>query len=421
MRLPFFFVILLFVVAILIDLYILRDINRFISLKNRKRWKIGYFISMIIGYGLLVAVMCMPVRDESSDILPVMWLLYSFLTIYISKIVYALISLITRLCSFISRGRIRERRYERDIKKGNVGVKIGMILAFCTFFLLWWGVFFTRREIQVNQVTITSAKLPAAFNGYKIVQFSDAHVGTWGNDTTFISKLVDRINGLKPDMIVFTGDIVNRRTDELQPFLKVLSRLKAKDGVYSVLGNHDYGDYIDWKNEADHKRNNELLARWEKEMGWRLLNNEREIVTKGNDSIVLIGVENWGEPPFPEYGRLTDAYPSHQDSTYNLNDSRFKILLTHNPEHWSREVLNISNIDLSLSGHTHAMQMMISIGNWKWSPSVFKYSRWGGLYKEKSKSSEPMSLYVNIGSGEVGMPSRIGSAYPEITEIILHR
>ena len=421
MRLPFFFVILLFVVAILIDLYILRDINRFISLKNRKRWKIGYFISMIIGYGLLVAVMCMPVRDESSDILPVMWLLYSFLTIYISKIVYALISLITRLCSFISRGRIRERRYERDIKKGNVGVKIGMILAFCTFFLLWWGVFFTRREIQVNQVTITSAKLPAAFNGYKIVQFSDAHVGTWGNDTTFISKLVDRINGLKPDMIVFTGDIVNRRTDELQPFLKVLSRLKAKDGVYSVLGNHDYGDYIDWKNEADHKRNNELLARWEKEMGWRLLNNERKIVTKGNDSIVLIGVENWGEPPFPEYGRLTDAYPSHQDSTYNLNDSRFKILLTHNPEHWSREVLNISNIDLSLSGHTHAMQMMISIGNWKWSPSVFKYSRWGGLYKEKSKSGEPMNLYVNIGSGEVGMPSRIGSAYPEITEIILHR
>lgn len=421
MRLPFFFVILLFVVAILIDLYILRDINRFISLKNRKRWKIGYFISMIIGYGLLVAVMCMPVRDESSDILPVMWLLYSFLTIYISKIVYALISLITRLCSFISKGRIRERRYERDIKKGNVGVKIGMILAFCTFFLLWWGVFFTRREIQVNQVTITSAKLPAAFNGYKVVQFSDAHVGTWGNDTTFISKLVDRINRLKPDMIVFTGDIVNRRTDELQPFLKVLSRLKAKDGVYSVLGNHDYGDYIDWKNEADHKRNNELLARWEKEMGWRLLNNEREIVTKGNDSIVLIGVENWGEPPFPEYGRLTEAYPSHRDSTYNLNDSRFKILLTHNPEHWSREVLNISNIDLSLSGHTHAMQMMISIGNWKWSPSVFKYSRWGGLYKEKSKSGEPMSLYVNIGSGEVGMPSRIGSAYPEITEIILHR
>ncbi|MBD5387000.1 metallophosphoesterase [bacterium] len=421
MRLPFFFVILLFVVAILIDLYILRDINRFISLKNRKRWKIGYFISMIIGYGLLVAVMCMPVRDESSDILPVMWLLYSFLTIYISKIVYALISLITRLCSFISRGRIRERRYERDIKKGNVGVKIGMILAFCTFFLLWWGVFFTRREIQVNQVTITSAKLPAAFNGYKIVQFSDAHVGTWGNDTTFISKLVDRINGLKPDMIVFTGDIVNRRTDELQPFLKVLSRLKAKDGVYSVLGNHDYGDYIDWNNEEDHKKNNELLARWEKEMGWRLLNNERAFVTKGNDSIVLIGVENWGEPPFPEYGRLTEAYPSHRDSTYNLNDSRFKILLTHNPEHWSREVLNISNIDLSLSGHTHAMQMMISIGNWKWSPSVFKYSRWGGLYKEKSKSGEPMNLYVNIGSGEVGMPSRIGSAYPEITEIILHR
>ncbi|MDE5790033.1 MAG: metallophosphoesterase [Muribaculaceae bacterium] len=425
MRLPLLMIFVLFIFAVLIDIYILKDLHRVIAQKNRIRWQIGYLISMLIGYGLLIAVMCMPVRAESSNILPVMWLLYSFLTIYIGKTVYVIFSLIGRLFSVVGNRFQKEerfeRRYGREKKKRYIGCKIGFILGIASFFLLWWGVFFTRREIVVNRVDISSTKLPASFNGFKIVQFSDAHVGTWGNDTTFISKLVDRINDLKPDLIVFTGDIVNRRTEELRPFLKVLSRLKAKDGVYSVLGNHDYGDYIDWSNEADHKKNNELLARWEKEMGWKLLNNERAFVKRGNDSIVILGVENWGEPPFPEYGRLKDAYPLSADSLYNLNDSRFKVLLTHNPEHWSREVIKISNIDLSLSGHTHAMQMMISLGDWKWSPSVFKYSRWGGLYQEKNASGEPMNLYVNIGSGEVGMPSRIGSAYPEITEIILHR
>lgn len=425
MRLPFLMILLLFIIAVGIDIYILWDFRRVVSQRNRIRWQIGYFLTMLLGYGLLVAVICMPVRNESSDIQPVMWLLYSFLTIYIGKFIYLIFSLIGRFFSFIAKCFRKENKYEtrygREKKKRHIFSKIGFILGIATFLLLWWGVFFTRKEIVVNRVEITSEKLPDSFNGFRIVQFSDAHVGTWGNDTTFVSELVDSINSLNPDIIVFTGDIVNRRTDELGPFLNVLSRLKAKDGVYSVLGNHDYGDYIDWKNEADHKKNNELLARWEKSMGWKLLNNERSFVKRGNDSIVILGVENWGEPPFPEYGRLREAYPVSKDSVYNLNDSRFKVLLTHNPEHWSREVLKISNIDLSLSGHTHAMQMMISFGNWNWSPSVFKYSRWGGLYQERNAAGEPMNLYVNIGSGEVGMPARIGSAYPEITEIILHR
>ncbi|MDE5807881.1 MAG: metallophosphoesterase, partial [Muribaculaceae bacterium] len=369
MRLPFFFIIVLAAIALLVDFYILRDIKKYISERHRKSWRIGCYISMIIGYGLLIGVFCIPVRSESSDILPVMWLLYSFLSIYIPKIIYVLFSLAGKGISWIVR---KIRRF--TIGRGrNYGAVIGVVVAVATFFSLWWGVFFTRREIEVNRVEITSAKLPAAFNGYKIVQFSDVHVGTWGEDTTFVSSLVDRINSLHPDVIVFTGDIVNRRTDELRPFLKTLSRLKAKDGVYSVLGNHDYGDYIDWKNEADHKKNNELLARWEREMGWKLLNNQRDFIVRGNDSIVMLGVENWGEPPFPEYGRIKDAYPVSRDSAYNLNDSRFKVLLTHNPEHWNREVTQISNIDLSLSGHTHAMQMMVKIGGWKWSPSVIKY------------------------------------------------
>lgn len=412
MRLPFIFLIVLAVLALVVDLYNLGDIKRRVEERHRKAWRVGYYISMVIGYGLLIAIMCIPVRKEDNDIIPVMWLLYSFLSIYISKTLYALISLI---------GRIGSRIFGRNRRHGNATGIAGLLVGIAVFITLWWGVFFTRREIEVNKVTITSSKLPASFNGCRIVQFSDAHVGTWGEDTTFVAKLVDEINSMNPDVIVFTGDIVNRRTEELRPFMKTLSRLKARDGVYSVLGNHDYGDYIDWKNEEDHKANNRLLAQWEKEMGWKLLNNDHDFIVRGTDSIVMIGVENWGEPPFPEYGRIRDAYNASRDSVYNLNDERFKVLLTHNPEHWSREVLKISNIDLSLSGHTHAMQMMLRMGGWRWSPSVFKYERWGGLYEEENDEGYPMNLYVNIGSGEVGMPSRIGSAYPEITEITLQR
>ena len=416
MRLPIVFVVVLFCISILIDWYILRDIKNQNYTRRKKAWRIGYCILSVISYGLLIAVVCIPVRDESSDILPVMWCLYSFLTILIPKMIYFICSLI---------GKLWRKIFGKDNNIGwhkrNYGAVVGFLAAVAIFVILWWGALFTRREIEVNKVTITSSRLPESFNDYKVVQFSDAHVGTWGEYTTFVAKLVDRINSLNPDVIVFTGDIVNRRTDELRPFLSVLSRLKAKDGVYSILGNHDYGDYIDWKNKADRTKNNELLARWEKEMGWHLLNNEHDFIKRGNDSIVMIGVENWGEPPFPAYGRLKDAYPTSKKSPDNLNDGKFKILLTHNPEHCNREVLNISNIDLSLAGHTHAMQMMVRLGGWTWSPSVFKYSRWGGLYQEKNPAGELMNLYVNIGSGEVGMPSRLLAAYPEITEITLKR
>ena len=416
MRLPIIFIISLVIIAIITDWYIIGDIRRYIPVQKQRIWKIAYLISIFIGYGLIITIFCIPVREESSNIIPVMWLLYSFLTLYIPKFVYLICSLAGKICGLIYR---RFRRFNNS-RKRNYGVYVGMFLGVVSFVSLWWGVLFTRNHIEINRITVSSEKLPASFSGYKIVQLSDIHVGTWGENTGFVEKLVEKVNSLKPDLIVFTGDIVNRRTEELQPFKNILSKLKAKDGVYSVLGNHDYGDYIDWKNEEDHKKNNELLAEWEKEMGWHLLNNESVFLKKGKDSIVLIGVENWGEPPFPAYGKLKSAYPSGNGGG-SLKDNKYKILLTHNPEHWNREVKKISNIDLSLSGHTHAMQMMFSVGNWKWSPSVFKYPNWGGLYKDKSSSGNPMYLYVNIGSGEVGMPSRLGSAYPEITEIILQK
>ncbi|MDE5842150.1 MAG: metallophosphoesterase [Muribaculaceae bacterium] len=398
--------ILLIILSVGVDLYIFADLKR--NFRQRKCISKLFGLSSIALWILLIAAILMPRRDADKDIVPLMWCFYTFITIYIPKLIFTLFSLIGGLPK-LWRG-----------KTWHTGKWVGIPLAIVSFCALWWGALVTRNNIDIEKVEIISDRIPAAFDGYTIVQISDLHTGTRGNDTRFIAKLCDSVNALQPDLILFTGDIVNRQTHELRPFLQTLSTLKAKDGVYSVLGNHDYGDYMDWETPQDKKDNLQLLKNWQRQIGWRLLNNERAELTAGNDTIQLIGVENWGEPPFHQYGHLIDAYPLDSDSVYNLNDHRYKILMTHNPEHWLREVTKISNIDLTLSGHTHAMQTEFKIGNKKWSPSAWRYSTWSGLYTQDAKDGTPMNLYVNIGAGEVGMPFRIG-ATPEITLLTLKR
>ena len=244
--------------------------------------------------------------------------------------------------------------------------------------------------------------MPAEFEGYRIAQISDLHVGTYGNDTAFVSSLADRLNALDADLIVFTGDIVNSRAAELVPHAGPLSRISAPDGVLSILGNHDYGDYASWPDAAAKRENMELLKSLQGKMGWRLLLNETETLRRGQDSIIVIGVENIGDPPFPVYGSLPKAYPQ-------LSDSVVKILLTHNPAHWVDSIASRPdiNIPFSMAGHTHAMQIEI-LG---WSPAKYRYPTWGGLYTDDDNSHK---LYVNIGTGTVGFPARVG-ATPEIT------
>lgn len=403
MRIPVIMTIVLFTISILTDIYIWNDLKR-----NCKRslWpRIYISLSMACWIFLLITLM-LPRRGES-DIIPVMWMLYSYLTVYIPKIVFVLLSMIGGIPRLWGGNTFKSGLY--------IGLPLGVIVCAA----IWWGAFPGREKIEVNRVEISSEKIPQSFDGYRIVQFSDAHTGTWGDDTRFISKMVDSINALHPDLIVFTGDIVNRHTDEILPFTSVLARLNARHGVYSILGNHDYGDYMDWKNPADRDKNNRQLIDLQTGMGWKMLNNSSVFLYSDNDSIALIGVENWGEPPFHTYGDLGKAYSFSSDSTDNLNDSKFKILLSHNPEHWRQEVSEKTNIDLTLSGHTHAMQFMIEIGNWRWSPSQYRYEEWGGLYERKAADGTPVRIYVNIGCGEVGMPFRIG-ATPEITLITLH-
>lgn len=412
MRLPLIFIIIMMVFALAVDAYIVFDIVKGgQKRRNTRRWI--YAATCIPFYGLIIALFFMPVRSENQTVLPVMWIVYTIVSFYAAKLGYVILSALGRLISLF-----RKNNQEKIRKNSKIA---GIVAAIIIFVVLWIGVGYTRHRIEVNHVTVESAKLPKSFDGYRIVQFSDAHVGTWGNDTTFISSLVDSINAQHPDMIVFTGDLVNRETSELKPFLNVLSRLEAPDGVYSVLGNHDYGDYMDWKNPEDREKNNRQLARWQKEMGWDLLNNEYRVIRKGDETISLIGVENWGEPPFGQYGDLNQAYgPSERYPDRNLKDSTYKILLSHNPEHWVEMVRPDSNIDLTLSGHTHAMQMMVKLGKLRWSPSAFKYSTWGGLYEGEDRDAGEQ-LYVNIGAGEVGMPARLLNAYPEVAVLDLKR
>ena len=407
MRLPALTIVFTFIFTILIDLYILLDIRQM----WKKKGVTVYAISCLVCYAVLIVAISLPRRDADSGIEAVMWLLYTFFTIYAGKIVYFVCSVIGRIFRLTT--RIKSRFYPSRL--------IGLVGGLVLMGIMWIGIGYTRHHILVINEEFRSQKLPEDFNGYKIAQISDLHVGTWGNDTTFLKSLVDTINSLHPDLIVFTGDIVNRQSSELTPFLGVLSELKAKDGVYSILGNHDYGDYVDWKSAGDKEKNLLRLKDYQRKMGWRMLNNESVFLHSDSDSILLIGVENWGEPPFPKYGDLELAIPSKSRGGVHQNDSTFKLLLSHNPEHWNQDVSKDTNIDLTLSGHTHAWQAMVKIGNWKWSPAKYRYEQWGGRYDRKNKNGEPTSLYVNTGAGAVGMPARLISAYPEVTLITLKK
>lgn len=407
MRLPVLIIIFLFLFSILIDLYITLDIKQI----WKKKGVIIYWITCAICYTLLIIAISLPRREAESGILAVMWLLFTFLTIYAGKVVYFLCSLLGRLLRLIF-----------NKKSSGYPLRwIGLFMGLCLTGLMWIGATYTRHHITIEKEDFYSKKLPTSFDNYKIVQISDLHVGTWGNDTGFLSSLVDTINNLHPDLVVFTGDIVNQQSKELTPFIDVLSGIEARDGVYSILGNHDYGDYIDWPTKSAKEQNLLRLKDQQRKMGWRMLNNESVYLHQSEDSILLIGVENWGEPPFPQYGDLARALDLVKTEASNQKDSTFKLLLSHNPEHWNREVSKNTNIDLTLSGHTHAMQAMIKIGDWKWSPAKYRYEQWGGRYDRKNDFGEDTSLYVNIGSGEVGMPVRLLIAYPEVTVITLHK
>lgn len=393
MRLPLFATLILLIFSLAVDFYLWRWLLSVSRSKFLPRFQAA--TAVIFNVALLI-IICLPKREgDNIELERLMWSLYAYFSIYVPKYIFVIFSLLASLPTLVRKKRIKWLSFA------------GMILAFFAFVAMWWGALINRFNIDVNRIEINVENLPASFDGFTIAQFSDLHVGTFGSDTAFVSKIVNQINSLSPDLVVFAGDIVNRKTAELYPFVETLSRLHGRYGVYSILGNHDYGDYYNWSSVSDKERNMDEMKSLQSRMGWKMLNNESVFITVDNDSIALIGVENVGDPPFNTYGDLDKAYST-------LDDQYTKILLSHNPSHWVDDIKDSpdKNIALTLSGHTHAMQIS-AIGI---SPAALRYQTWGGHYKD----DDSHQLYVNIGAGEVAIPARIG-ATPEITLITLRR
>lgn len=366
-------------------------------LHKHKRLRTTHVVISTAIYLLLISVpVVLSFRHTGTHIMQyAMWALFTCASVFLPKTFYAVFLLLSNIPRLFKRKPVKYM------------AKAGTIIGYLLFITIWWGALVTTRQIQINEINIESDNLPESFDGYKIVQFSDLHTGTFGDNTAVISNMVTNINALNPDLIVFTGDIVNNSSSELYPFIDELRKMKSKDGVISILGNHDYGDYKKWKTEADKQNNlSNLIAIQRDTLKWQLLLNQHTYIKHDKDSLLILGVENWGEPPFTTHGDLKAAMPKD-------DYKGFKILLSHNPKHWEMEVNKKTDIDLTLSGHTHAMQMMLSVGSKKYSPSSLRYQHWQGLYKHGKQL-----LYVNIGMGEVGIPMRIG-AKPEITLINL--
>lgn len=275
------------------------------------------------------------------------------------------------------------------------------LLVVACWYVLLYGTFVGFGRLEIRHVEFASADLPAAFDGYRIVQFSDAHVGTYtGWRQPILARAIDSIKAQRGDMIVFTGDLQNACPDELPPHMPLLSSLKAPDGVYTVLGNHDYADYFqgtDFEKDANCGR----TRSYEMEMGWTLLANWRRIIRRGADSIVVAGMENDGEGRFPQLGRT-------QNALYGLNRSSFVVMLEHDPTSWHRKILPHTHCQLTLSGHTHGGQFQL----FGWSPAALRYREWYGLYQ-----AGPRAMYVSSGLGGV-VPFRFGVS-PEIVVITL--
>lgn len=272
----------------------------------------------------------------------------------------------------------------------------------------------TRLQVEVNQVEIPSDKLPASFDGFRVAQISDFHINSFDatEDLRFFDDLVNAIKAQQPDIIVFTGDMVTIRSAEAIPFRHELARLSQETGipVYSILGNHDYADYMRGFDDQRRHQDVDRLISIQQEAGWTMLNNHSlYIYNNVGDSIALVGVENIGEPPFSVYGDLDKAMEAV--GGVKTADSLFTILLSHNPIHWHSEVLPQTHIDLTLSGHTHAMQFRIG----HWTPSKWKYPECMGLYQEGNRY-----LYVNTGLGCTGPTIRIG-VKPEVTILTLRK
>ncbi|WAC41479.1 metallophosphoesterase [Pedobacter sp. SL55] len=333
---------------------------------------------------------------------------HALLVYFVSLLVFVLAEVITDIyrlglagINYIAKGNFTYP--ERPI----IGVYIGILIASLIIIAFVYGILKGKYAYRVIKHTLYFDDLPDAFEGFKLVQISDVHAGSLNNPKA-VQKGIDLINRQQADLFVFTGDLVNNKAEEVKPYIAHFSQIKAPFGQFSVLGNHDYGDYVKWESDAAKRENLQQLKKYHAEIGFRLLLDEHVNLEKNGQKITLVGIENWGLG-FGERGDLAKAL---QGTTKD----EFKILLSHDPSHWEAQVKNHpSKIHLTLAGHTHGMQFGIEAFGLKWSPVQFRYKHWAGVKKENDRF-----LNVNRGFGFIGFSGRVG-IWPEITVIELKK
>ena len=401
---------------LLLDFYVfqaIKTVSQFAAHKTRSFIFIAYWV---ISIGALVVFILLPflnLDNFSRGLRSVVFAL--IVAIFFAKLaaaVFLLVDDIRRGIQWVA-GKLFFTNTEGEQLQDNETISrsvflnwVGLMAGGGILGSLIYG-FSNKYDYHVRKLPLRFDTLPRAFKNYRIVQISDIHCGSFSNKYA-VQRGVEKVLKLNPDMILFTGDLVNNKAEEMQEYMDVFNQLKAPMGVYSTLGNHDYGDYEQWESLTKKKENLERLKQIHGELGWRLLMNEHVIVDKDGDQMAIIGIENWSaKARFPKYGKLPQAYAG----TENIP---FKILMSHDPSHWDAEVRpNYSDIDLMLSGHTHGMQFGVELPWFKWSPVQYIYKQWAGLYEEQHQK-----LYVNRGFGFIGYPGRVG-ILPEITLIEL--
>lgn len=336
----------------------------------------------------------------ASKLLPILFLL-------LSDIINGIKFLIKAIHRKVQKNDLK-RKTNDTISRSRFLHQIGLAGGGLLFFGLLAGMIKWVHDFRIHRHSLRLANLPKSFSGLKIVQISDLHLGSWTSKSA-LEEAVNIINEMKPDLIFLTGDLVNNQTDEVAPFEQTLKKLKARRGIFTVLGNHDYGDYLRWPSVEAKAENLRDLFRFFKRMNWKLLKNEHHLFTNHDGSVAVIGVENWGAiARFPQYGDLEKAYQGAEKADV-------KILLSHDPSHWDAVInKDFKDIDLTFSGHTHGFQFGIEMKNFKWSPAQYAYKQWAGLYNKLSDGEKTQYLYVNRGLGTVGYPGRVG-ILPEIT------
>ena len=395
--------IILLAVFFIIEIYVYQAIR---NITTNNYIRIGYWVFTLLAYGIIL-YWILTFNRASRDHQQIQLMVSAMMIFVLPKllsVIFLLIGDFTRFVEFGFKYFTAKENYFPERRKFISTTALAAAGIFSA--LAIDGIIFGKYRHTVRKVKLRFKNLPENFKGYKIVQISDVHSGSFFNPQK-LQKAIDLINEQDADVVLFTGDMVNNYADEFKPFIPLFKSIKAKDGKFSILGNHDYGDYGAWNSREEKAQNIPNLKNYQAEAGFKMLRNENIALEKNGEKIYLLGVENWGIKPFPQYGDLDKALKG-------VPEDAIKVLMSHDPTHFDEVVKkHKTHVHLTLSGHTHGMQFGLDLKNIKWSPVKFKYKKWADLYESEGKY-----LYVNRGFGVIAYPGRVG-INPEITVIEL--